>query len=195
VDDFFESSPILRIKDTLVQVPLPEDHLRGLCLHFMWHGAVRPVRLCDIALMAESIDDTFDWDRCLSGTRSEREQVIVALRLAESILGASIFGAPDLVRDYQLQPWVITTMQDQWVSPAGLPMPHRGEIMRGPRAAYRTLAGRWPDSITAAVRTHASFDREPGRLVLAKAFFNHFAGYGRDLIPKQMANIVSRCKE
>src|SRR5690606_1225449 len=81
---FFAEGAIIEIARTEMRVPRSEDHLRALCLHFLRHGAVRPVRLCDIALMVEGDDAhrPYDWARVLRGSRSQVEQIGVAIRLA-----------------------------------------------------------------------------------------------------------------
>ena len=68
--------PELQVGDELVVAVLmnpqeTEDQLRQLCLHLLRHGACRPLWLCDVAVMLESLPGDFDWDRCLGGDRDE----------------------------------------------------------------------------------------------------------------------------
>ena len=93
-----------------VRVPRVEDHLRALCLHFLRHGAVRPVRLCDIALLVERYGADLAWDRMLTGSRSQVEQVGVAIRLAEELLDARVADAPIL----PLPAWIGSAVNQQW---------------------------------------------------------------------------------
>src|SRR5690606_13705432 len=70
--EFFDRTERIEIGGTPIEVPAPEDHLRALCLHFLWHGGARPIRLCDIAVLLDALSRTgergIDWERCLAGT-------------------------------------------------------------------------------------------------------------------------------
>jgi hypothetical protein len=139
-----------------ILVPRVEDHVRALCLHFLRHGAVRPMRLCDIAVLIESDegdnegplrfsrkalgrDRPSDWERVLAGTAREREQVAVTLRLAEALLGARLPPA---------------------------------------------LASRWPDPISATYRVGWRFDEDARWPIQTAAFGKHAWLYGASLLPR-----------
>ena len=49
-----ERSQLVRLGEVEVRVLAAEDHLRFLCLHLLRHGAVRPLWLCDIAVLLEN---------------------------------------------------------------------------------------------------------------------------------------------
>lgn len=171
--DFFERTVRVDIGGTAIEVPAPEDHLRALCLHFLWHGGARPIRLCDIAALLETEAGGMDWDRLLSGTAAEREHVMVALRLADEALGARMADAPGEVRDHELPAWVRTAMLERWER-GSRPLPHRRDLLRGPVAAYRVFASRWPDPISAVMRSNGSFAPSPRFWAPAMVFANHW---------------------
>lgn len=56
-----ERSETAHIGERAFRVLGPEDHLGLLCRHFLSHGAWRPLWLCDIALICESLPGDFDW--------------------------------------------------------------------------------------------------------------------------------------
>src|SRR5262249_55031075 len=66
----------------------PEDHFRLVALHQLHHGGWRPLWLCDLAVLLESLPGDFDWDRCLAGDRRLSEGVRAAVGLAVELLGA-----------------------------------------------------------------------------------------------------------
>src|SRR5690606_39270447 len=74
-DGFLNRTEALEIGGVAVPIPSVEDHLRTLCFHFLVHGATRPLRLCDIALLFESRPADFDWERLFRGSRRNREYV------------------------------------------------------------------------------------------------------------------------
>ncbi len=55
-------SRLVDLDGVLVRIPSDEHHLRILCLHLLYHGAWRPLWLCDIGASIEQIDAEFDWD-------------------------------------------------------------------------------------------------------------------------------------
>jgi hypothetical protein len=71
-DDIFARSRLVSLGDLRVRVLGAEDDLRFLCVHLLRHGAARPLWLADVAVLLESRPDDFDWDRCLSTSRSSR---------------------------------------------------------------------------------------------------------------------------
>src|SRR5690606_31713811 len=68
--------------------------------------------------------------------------------------------APGQVRDHELPAWVRTAMLRRWER-GSRPIPHRRDLLRGPVGAYRVLASRWPDQITAVIRSNGSFGSGP----------------------------------
>ena len=86
--EFFGRSQLLKVDDTEVRVPCPEDHLRIVCIHWLRHGAWKPAGLCDIAALLESRPDDFDWQRCLGSDPVRAEWVACTIGLAQELLGA-----------------------------------------------------------------------------------------------------------
>lgn len=174
---------------TEVRVPRVEDHLRALCLHFLRHGAVRPLRLCDIALLAESAP-ALDRDRLLAGTAREAEYVAVTLRLAEALLGARLDAPPDEVRTHPLPAWLAPAALQQWGENPQRHTPHIRELLGGPRAAYHALASRWPDSISANMRLAQSPGHKPGNVDFTKAYLLHLWRFVRSWGGEQTKSLL-----
>ena len=68
----------------------PEDHLRLVALHQLHHGAWRPLWLCDVAVLVESLPTDFSWSLCLTGDPHLSEGVLVSVALAAELLGARV---------------------------------------------------------------------------------------------------------
>jgi hypothetical protein len=204
---FFEHAETVCIGGSEILVPRLEDHLRALCLHFLWHGGARPLRLCDIALILDALPGALsdalpgalqepegrelDWDRCLAGASAEREQIMVAVRLAADLLGARIAGEPNEVRDYALPLWVTTTVLERW-GWGHRPVPHRDDLLRGPVAAYGLLASRWLDPISATVRVGGRFDDGPRWRNQMSAFAMHIGANAGVVLPRVGERTVRR---
>jgi hypothetical protein len=153
---FFDRTERVEIGRLPIEVPGIEDHLRALCLHFLRHGAVRPGRLVDIALLADSTG--MDWELVLRGSRSQVEQIEVAIRLAEALLGARMADAPAPPLLDPLPGWIAPTVLSIW----GRPLPRQRTALREmaahPGELARTMRRRWPDPLSATVRVRAQFD-------------------------------------
>jgi hypothetical protein len=139
-----------------------EDHLRLLCLHMMGHGAWRPLWMCDLALLLESLPGNFDWDYLLSGSRRKTCTVLCALQLAHEILGAQL---PDRIRKLpaKLPGWLVPAVLLQWgkeehymvhSSPLRAHLKFRGGLVRAIRL-------RWPNPIQATVELGVPFNELP----------------------------------
>ena len=70
VDQLFERSRLVALDGEHVRVLSGEDHLGLLAIHFLKHGAWRPLWLCDIGAAIESLPTSFDWDTCLGRDKS-----------------------------------------------------------------------------------------------------------------------------
>jgi hypothetical protein len=172
---FFADAECVPIEDAQVLVPRVEDHLRVLCLHFLRHGAVRPMRLCDIAVMMEGGGGmplhgmggqpfgvrpykspggvALDWDRVLSGTAREVEQIGVTLRLAEELLGAQMEYAPSDIHHRVLPSWLVPAVVRQWGKVPEMHQPFRDEVRGDVTRIIPALRKRCPDPISATVWT------------------------------------------
>lgn len=134
-------------------VPSFEDHLRLLAIHAMKHGVFRPLWLCDLGLM---LDTDFDWNLFSSGDRWLTDCAVLALRLAGSLLGAKIDGAP--LR------WAERAVLKEWGDPYRWPHGHvmMRDILRAqPASLVRELVRRWPGAIEATYNLRAPWNRMP----------------------------------
>jgi hypothetical protein len=162
--DTFGRSKLVRLGDIDVRVLSDEDHLRFLCMHLLRHGAVRPLWLCDIAVMLEAQADDFDWDRCLSGSRRQADWVACALGLAYELLGAETGNTPVECRAKKLPRWMVPTVLEEWAIPYHMP----GQIasyLRQPLKQFRwllkELPEHWPNPIEATVTVRGPFNDLP----------------------------------
>jgi hypothetical protein len=127
-----------------------EDHLRLVCLHQLHHGAWRPLWLCDVAVLLESLPADFSWVRCLGGSRRRSEAVLACVGLAVEWLGAEPRVAPPAM---DVPSWFRGAVASAWErgfrsSPELLP----GIPLRRLAPALRA---RWPDPLSATLHLGA----------------------------------------
>lgn len=156
-------APRLPLDGVEVSVLAPEDQLALLCVHFLRHGAWRPLWLCDIAAALERLPDGFDWDRCLGGSRRLETWVSSTVRLAEQLLGAS--PSQPLPLQDRVPRWLRQAVLRQWSSPR---VYYPGDLIGLPAMTYfrpsiaaRMMREHWVDPITATMFPGASFNSLP----------------------------------
>ncbi len=162
----YARSRLIKLGETDVRVPCPEDHLRVLSIHLLREGAWRPLWLCDVAAAVESAGSGFDWDCCLTEVRRQADWVNCAIRVAQDLLGADIGDdTPATRRTNPLPRWLIPTVLKEWASR----LPSMQERHRAPMASYlsrpagilKGLRHRWPNTIEATVVVRGPFNDWP----------------------------------
>jgi hypothetical protein len=133
-------------------------------MHFLRHGAWRPIWLCDIGVALESRPPDFDWDLCLHGSWGRADWIICALGLAGVLLGADVQETPAAKIAAYLPRWLAPCVLKQWENPS--PRQHDPpNLMRTslhyPAAIPAALRARWPDPIQATIRTNGPFNQLP----------------------------------
>lgn len=167
IDLLYSRSQLISLGDCKVRVMAHEDHLRILCIHFLRHGAFRPLWLCDIAAAVEAAPDNFDWKLCLGADRRRREWVSGCIRLAHQLLGATLDKTPFDRSPSKLPRWLIPNVLKQWESPSTMNhgvMKHRSAMvnyLRNPAGLLRDILNRWPNPIEATVYTGGPFNNLP----------------------------------
>lgn len=167
VDDLFARSQLISLGEVNVRVLAPEDHLRVLCIHFLRHGAFRPLWLCDIAAAVESRPADFDWERCLGTDRRRRDWVACTIGLAHQLLEARVDDTPVERRSKNLPRWLIPDVLKQWDAPNTMNhgvMKHRAamaDYLRNPSGVFKDIRNRWPNPIEATVYVGGPFNELP----------------------------------
>jgi len=165
-DQIMDHSQLVPLGDIHVRVPGDEDHLRLICLHFLYHGAWRPLWLCDIALLTESAGTGFDWDLCLGSDPKHADWIACAIGLAHHLLGANVSGTPIEKRGRALPRWLVTAVLKQWEKGGGInfaenlsfSLPRR---VLNPRAVVRAVREHWRNPVQASVEMNAWFSEAP----------------------------------
>jgi len=163
-EDLYKHSEEIELDGTTIRVPRPEDHLRILCLHFLKHGAWRPLWLCDIALLLETPD--LEWGRCLPCNLKHKHWVLCTIGLAQQLLKAEIQSPlPDRQMIRSLPPWLVPAVLKQWCEPYAPHIPPiRFQLRRcleAPSELFSDLARRWPNPIQATIDMNGRFDSLP----------------------------------
>jgi hypothetical protein len=167
IDDLYERSQLVSVGDVKVRVPCHEDHLRILCLHFLRHGAWRPLWLCDIGAVVEVRPPEFDWDICLGNNARRADWIACSIGLAHQLLGAEIEDTPVADRAKTLPGWLTSNVLKQWETPYSMsqpPVTHAAPMakyLRDPRGLLADLRRRWPSPIEATVYTGGPFNELP----------------------------------
>jgi hypothetical protein len=162
IDDLFSRSQLVQREDEQVRVLGSEDHFALLAIHQLKHGAWRPLWLCDLGLLLESMFSDFDWELCLGRDKRRRNWILSAIGLARKLLDASIndeeIGARAIAPD-----WLVESVLKNWETPfagAHAPNRHRAPIkfyLRRPRGVIGDLIRRWPDPILATITAKGTF--------------------------------------
>lgn len=149
--------------DVNVRILAPEDQLRLVCLHFLRHGAWRPLWLCDIAVALETRLVDFDWDLVLV-KNPQADWIACALGAAYQLLGARIEDTPVAARAQNLPRWFVPSILARWENPNprlyDYPEP-LSSAWRSPSKLARAPIQRWRDPIRATVRMNGTFDESP----------------------------------
>jgi hypothetical protein len=178
-DQLFERSRLLALDSEHVRVLSGEDHLGLLAVHFLKHGAWRPLWLCDIGAALESSPTSFDWDTCLGRDKRRAGWIACAIGLAHRFLGARLHDLPLSIRNQKLPDWLIHNILKQWEKPFAInqpPMSHPLPMMnhiRHPAGFWKGLRDRWPNPIIATISVNGRLNRAPR-------------------LPYQLGNCVSR---
>jgi hypothetical protein len=141
-----------------------EDQLALLAVHFLKHAGWRPLWLCDIGLMLESMSEKFDWEVCLGSDRRRVNWILLVVGLAREFLGASINDERVAARAAVPQ-WVIESVLANWEQPfIGSHAPHNHQApmrsyLRNPRGLVSDLKRRWPSPILATISVNGMFGK------------------------------------
>ncbi len=163
MEQVFAHSEPVRLGDANIRVLGQEDHLRLLCMHLLGHGAFRPLWLCDIAVVMESLKDGFDWDYFLSGERRRTDWVACTMGLAHAILGANLGNWPISARARKLPGWLAPALLKQWSAREFyiLDTSPLKAYWFLPLKALHAIRLRWPNPIQATVELGARFNELP----------------------------------
>lgn len=166
IDDLFARSRLVNCGEEEVRVLAAEDHFGLLAIHLLQHGAWRPVWLCDIALLLESMND-FDWSLCLGNEKRRVNWILAAVGLAVKLLGARARDEMIASKASPVPLWLTDSVLKAWATPfAGSqpPMSHPAPMrsyLRHPRGLRAGLATRWPNPILATMSVNGQFNRWP----------------------------------
>jgi hypothetical protein len=158
----FARSRRLAVGGVDVRILGSEDHLRLVALHALRHGLIRPLWLCDVAVMIESLPSDFDWNIFQAGDATRTGWATVAIELA-AILGASFSSVPQGARAQRLPGWLVPAVLAEWGSgrlPHGARAPMSGALHL-PSAFVRRLLLRWPNPVEATVGLGRRFGALP----------------------------------
>jgi hypothetical protein len=177
----YARSQLVRLGETALRIPCPEDHLALICLHFLSHGGWRPLWLCDVAVALESRSADFDWTRCLGSDRRRADWIACTIGLARRLLGAEVAETPISWRAQHLPTWLVPAVLRQWETPCYADHPVLLEPisanLRYPARLPLALRKRWPDPIRATFRAGAPFNELPRWPFQAAAYCSQLGEY------------------
>ena len=156
IDKLFSRSHVVGLRDTQIRVLSLEDHLALLTIHLLKHGAWRPLWLCDIAAIVESLPNDFDWTICLGPDKRQRSWISASIALAHQLLAANIDKVPLHARAKHVPEWLRESVLKQWGNL--FPGDH---LLTSPRGILKETWERWPDSITATFNMRGRINNFP----------------------------------
>jgi hypothetical protein len=178
VEQLFKRSRTVMLGAEQIRMLGLEDQLALSCIHLLKHGAWRPLWLCDVGVIIESLPATFDWDICLGRSNTRAKWITCAIGLAKRLLRADTTGLPAKLNT-QLPAWLINNVLKQWEKPFAInqpPMSHpipMADLLRHPSGLLEGLRQRWPNPILATISVNGEFNNLPR-------------------LPYQIANCLSR---
>jgi hypothetical protein len=167
LDEIFARAKLGYLGEESIRTPSSEDHLALLCIHFLKHGAWRPLWLCDIAAAIESLPERFDWNLCMGRNKTRAGWIMCAISLAERLLGARAQSLPIEVEARELPVWLVNNVLQQWAHPFPTnqaPMKHpvpMAQLLRKPSGLLEGMRERWPNAIIATVSVDGRFNNFP----------------------------------
>jgi hypothetical protein len=194
VEDLFLRSELVSCGDEQVRVLAAEDHFALLAIHLLKHGAWRPLWLCDIGVLLESLDDDFDWGLCLGSNRRRQNWILSVIGLARVLLSAAV-DSRRIQKEKKLPGWLVDSVLNQWSNlyPGDhLPiqaLPLMANNLRSPRALIKGILERWPDPVTATFNLKSTINRFP-RLPYQLAAFTFQAGQFLIRLPGSKAKLT-----
>ena len=167
IDELFSRSHVVSLRDTQIRVLSLEDHLALLTIHLLKHGAWRPLWLCDIAAIVESLPNDFDWPICLGADKRRRSWISASIALAHQLLTANIDQVPLPARAKYVPEWLRESVLKQWgnLFPGDhlpvQPRPLMTNVLTSPRGILKETWERWPDAITATFNMRGRINNFP----------------------------------
>ncbi|HZJ54337.1 MAG TPA: nucleotidyltransferase family protein [Myxococcaceae bacterium] len=156
VEALLEASEEVAVPAGRIRVLGPADHLRLVCLHQLHHGSWRPLWLCDVAVLLESLPANFSWSMCLASRRHLGEGVLACVQLACEWLGASPEVPPPA---FTVPAWFRGAVARAWER-GHRPTPERIEGISWARLPA-ALRDRWPDPLSSTLHLDAPFHGVP----------------------------------
>ncbi len=165
--DVYARSQLVKIDDVYVRVLCAEDHFGLLCIHFLRHGAWRPLWLCDIGVMLETLPSDFNWNLCLGTSKRHANWITCTIELAHQLLDARIADLPQELRIKRLPRWLAPHVLKQWETPYAInqaPMKHSAPMasyLYHPAGLLKDVRNRWPDPLLATISLNGSLNNLP----------------------------------
>ena len=167
IDDLFARSELVNLEEENIRVLRLEDHLGLLAIHLLKHGAWRPLWLCDLGVILDSLPHDFDWNLCLGKDKVRTNWITSAIGLAQLLLDARVEESAIAERTSRIPAWLVRGVLKQWEKPSATrqePMNHLAPMshyFRRPKGVLRDLANRWPNPILATISVKGRFNRIP----------------------------------
>jgi hypothetical protein len=166
VDRIFERSVLASLEGVRIRILGPEDELRLVTLHGFSHGLCRPLWLCDVAALLETIPDrSFDWEYAMGGDPWLSEGVRCSLGLTAILLRLDLkaLGVPREWVDPPLPSWLVpATLRAFGARAHYMDIEDPGELLLRPGFLLKAAALRWANPLEVTFRRGAPWDSGAG---------------------------------
>jgi hypothetical protein len=163
--ELFARSKLVPCGAEQARVLCDEDQLALLAIHLLKHAGRRPLWLCDVGLLLESMSPDFDWDVCLGSDRRRANWILSVIGLARELLGASISDERIAVQA-TVPAWVIESVLTTWEQPLiakhepyNHPAAPGRSHLRSLRGVMADLKRHWPSPILATISVNGVFGK------------------------------------
>ena len=180
-EDVFENSNLADCQGIPVRVLRSEDHLRVLCVHWLFDGGAYKEKLWDIFYLIKNREPSFDWERCLGVVDPMRRRWIEGvITIAHRYLGLETDNLPFETGANRLPGWFVSAIENEWKS--GIKLLPLISVKNDQKKMFQQIKKRIPPSpVQAMVESEHNLDGNVRYFNQVSNFYTRFKPYWRKI--------------
>ena len=180
-EDVFENSNLADCQGIPVRVLRSEDHLRVLCVHWLFDGGAYKEKLWDIFYLIKNREPSFDWERCLGVVDPMRRRWIEGvITIAHRYLGLETDNLPFETGADRLPGWFVSAIENEWKS--GIKLLPLISVKNDQKKMFQQIKKRIPPSpVQAMVESEHNLDGNVRYFNQVSNFYTRFKPYWRKI--------------